>query len=179
MKNITLGLAFLIATATLQAQNKNVTKTTETTVTTIKDSEGVKKLVKEEATAEVQSIKLGEAKAGTKNIDIEASPTEVLKTTQITNADGTTRTVDVDMSGYYLGENGQKYRMDLDPQGYTLYIDKKGKPNLLRKTSINTFFYRNGSETAMSYFDQDGNLVVESYDYKTDIVTTKKYKKEN
>lgn len=179
MKNITLSFALLLATITLQAQNKNVTKTSETTVTTIKDSDGVKKLVKENETTEVQSIKLGEAKEGTKNIDIEASPTQVLKTTQITNADGTTRTVDADMSGYYLGENGMKYKMDLDPQGYTIYMDKNEKPNLLRKTSINTFFYRNGNETAMSYFDKDGNLVIESYDYKTDKVTTKKYSRQN
>ena len=179
MKNITLGFALLLATITMQAQNKNVTKTSETTVTTIKDSDGVKKLVKENEVTEMQTIQLGEEKEGTKNLDIQASPTQVIKTTQITNADGTTRTVDVDRSGYYIGENGMKYKMDLDPQGYTLYIDKKEKPNLLRKTSINTFFYRNGNETAMSYFDKDGNLVVESYDYKTDVVTTKKYQREN
>lgn len=177
MKTIILTLTLLFFNLTFQAQNQNVLKTTETTTTTIKDSDGEKKLVKKEETQEVQKIELGKEKSNTLNIDTKVSPIEVIKTTQITNADGTTRTVDIDRSGYYLGDNNTKYKISLDSQGYTLVSDPTQKPDLLRKTSINTYIYRNRNTTAVSYFDIDGNLVIETYNYKTDRVKTQKYMK--
>jgi preprotein translocase subunit SecD len=177
MKKITLTLALILGATFIQAQNKNVLKTTETTVTTIKDSDGEKKLVKQEETQEVQNIQLKEAQPNTLNIEMKESPVEVLKTTQITNADGSTRTVDVDRSGYYQGENNMKYKISLDSQGYTLVSDATKKPDLLRKTSINTYIFRNKNTTAISYFDTQGNLVIETYNDKTDKVTTQKYMK--
>lgn len=175
MKILKLSLALFFVSITFQAQNKNVLKTTETTTTTIKDSDGEKVLVKKEETQEVQKIELQEAKANTINVEIKDSPVEVLKTTQITNADGSTRTVDIDRSGFYQGSNNMKYRVALDSRGYTLSSDATRRPALLRKTSTNTYIYRNRNSTAISYFDTDGNLVVESYDYRNDEVTTQKY----
>ena len=177
MKNLTLTLALIFATSLSQAQNKNVLKTTETTTTTIKDSDGEKKLVKKEETQEVQKIELKDEKSNTLNIDTKETPVEVLKTTQITNADGSTRTVDVDRSGYYQGDNNMKYKIALDSRGYTIVTDGTKKPDLLRKTSINTYIYRNRNSTAISYFDTEGNLVIETYNDKTDDVTTRKYMK--
>ena len=177
MKTLIITMSLLVASITIQAQNKNVLKTTETTVTTIKDSDGEKKLVKQEETQEVQKIQLDNEKSNTLNIDVKASPVEVVKTTQITNADGSTRTVDVDRSGYYEGNNNTKYKIALDAQGYTIVSDATKKPDLLRKTSINTYIYRNRNTTAVSYFDTDGNLVIETYNDKTDKVTTQKYMK--
>lgn len=176
MKTITLTIALLFA-LTIQAQNKNVQKETTTTVTTIKDSDGEKKLVKKEQTEEVQNIQLQDEKTNTLNIDTKESPVQVVKTTQITNADGSTRTVDVDRSGYYQGENNIKYKIALDSQGYTMMSDGYKKPDLMRKTSINSYIYRNKNTTAISYFDTDGNLVIETYDDKTDRVSTQKYMK--
>ncbi|WP_395044826.1 hypothetical protein [Flavobacterium sp.] len=178
MKAITLSLTLLFATIAMQSQNTNVLKTTETTVTTVKDSEGEKKSIKKEETQEIQKIELKEEKPNTLNIEMKESPVEVIKTTQITNADGTTRTVDIDRSGYYMGDNNTKYKIALDSRGYTLVTDGSKRPGLLRKTSINTYIYRNKNTTAISYFDTEGNLVIETYDYKTDTVTTKKYLRE-
>ncbi len=178
MKTITLSLSLLFASIAMQSQNTNVLKTTETTVTTVKDSDGVKKSVKKEETQEVQKIELKEERSNTLNIEIKDTPVEVIKTTQITNADGTTRTVDIDRSGYYIGENNTKYKIALDSRGYTLVSDGTKRTDLLRKTSINTYIYRNNDTTAISYFDTDGNLVIETYDYKTDTVSTKKYLRE-
>ena len=133
MKIIKLSLALFLVSIATQAQNKNVLKTTETTTTTIKDSDGEKKLIKKEETQEVQKIELKEAQANTINVEIKDSPVEVLKTTQITNADGSTRTVDVDRSGYYQGSNNVKYKVSLDSRGYTLVSDVSKKPALLRE----------------------------------------------
>ena len=84
MKTLIITMSLLVTSITIQAQNKNVLKTTETTVTTIKDSDGEKKLVKQEETQEVQKIQLDNEKSNTLNIDVKASPVEVVKTTQIT-----------------------------------------------------------------------------------------------
>lgn len=178
MKTITLTLALFCALS-IQAQNKNVQKETQTTTTTIKDSDGEKKLVKKEQTEQVQDIQLKEAQSNTLNIDVKETPVEVVKTTQITNADGSTRTVEVDRSGYYQGDNNMKYKIALDSQGYTLMSDGYKKPDLMRKTSINTYIYRNKNTTAISYFDTQGNLVIETYDDKTDKVSTQKFTRVN
>ena len=101
------------------------------------------------------------------------SPVAVTSTTQITNPDGTTRTVDVDRSSYYES-NGSKYKLALDASGYTMSTGKD-KPALLRKTSTNSYIFRNNNKTAIGYFDTNGNLVIETYDDKTDKVSVETY----
>ncbi len=101
MKTILFGISVIMCTLNSQAQNKNVQETTKSTVTTVKTSEGEKKFVKNENTTEVQNIELKDAKPNTLNIEMKDSPVSVVSTTQITNPDGSTRTVDVDRSSYY------------------------------------------------------------------------------
>ena len=48
MKKVILGAFAILFAASLQAQNTNVTDVSRKTVTTVKDSEGEKKLVKNE-----------------------------------------------------------------------------------------------------------------------------------
>lgn len=101
------------------------------------------------------------------------SPVVSTSVTKITNPDGSTRTVDIDRSSYYL-LNGNKYKLALDASGYTMtYGDKK--PALLRKTSTNSYVYRAKNKTAIGYFDTKGNLVLETYDDKTDKVTSETF----
>ncbi len=176
MKNLIIAMV-LVFTINGQSQNKNVLKTTETTTTTIKDSDGEKKVVKTENIQEVQKIELKDANPNSLNIEMKDSPVQVTKTTQITNPDGSTRTVDVDRSGYFMSDTNTKYKVSLDPQGYIISSDETKKPDLLRKTSTNTYIYRNKNTTAISYFDTDGNLIVETYNFKTDSVEQKKYLK--
>jgi len=57
MKKLILGAAAVLCAVSIQAQNTNVTQTSKTTVTTVKDSDGEKKLVKEQNTTEAQDIK--------------------------------------------------------------------------------------------------------------------------
>lgn len=173
MKTILLGITALMCSLNVQAQNKNVQETTKTTVTTVKSSDGEKKFVKNENTTEVQNIELKDAKPNTLNIEMKDSPVSVTSTTQITNPDGSTRTVDVDRSSYYLS-NGVQYKLSLDPAGYTMSTGKD-KPALLRKTSTNSYIFRNNKNTAIGYFDTKGNLVIETYDDKTDRVSVETY----
>lgn len=173
MKTTLLSIAAILCTLSGQAQNKNVQETTKTTVTTVKSSDGEKKYVKNENKTEVQNIELKEAKPNTLNIEMKDSPVAVTSTTQITNPDGTTRTVDVDRSSYYES-NGYRYKLSLDASGYTMSTGKE-KPALLRKTSTNSYIFRNNNKTAIGYFDTNGNLVIETYDDKTDKVSVETY----
>lgn len=174
MKTTVIMLAVIFYSINGQSQNKNVLSTTKTTTTTILDGGKPKKFVKKEKVVETQKIELKNAKPNTLNVEMKESPVMVTTTTQITNPDGSTRTTSVDRSGYYLSEN-KKFTVNLDPQGYTLISDSETKPYLLRKTSTNSYIYVNDGKVAVSYFDTDGNLIIETYNEKTDAVEYKKF----
>ncbi len=174
MKKLILGIAVLLFSATTIAQNTNQQTETKTTVRTVKDSDGAHQTVKEVQTKEVQKIELGEEKPNTLNINMVDSPVEKVAITQITNPDGTTRTVGVDRSSNYEFD-GKKYQVSLDASGYTIADLESNKVSLLRKTSTNSFIYRNKNKIAVGYFDTNGNLILENYDSKMDKVTTETY----
>ncbi|NBL63962.1 hypothetical protein GV828_01975 [Flavobacterium sp. NST-5] len=174
MKTIMLSALALIATASLQAQNKNVTEVKKTTVTTVKDSEGEKKFQKTQDVKEVQNIEFQNAESSELNKDMKATPVQVTSTTSVTNPDGTTRTVDVDRSAYYTS-GGQQYQLSLDPAGYVITTADNKKLGILRATSTNSYIYRGNNQTSIGYFDTNGNLIVETYDDKSDKVSVQTY----
>ncbi|MGK4568760.1 hypothetical protein [Flavobacterium sp. 3HN19-14] len=175
MKTTIYTAALLLFAFGVQAQNKNVTNVTKTTVTTVKDSDGEKQIVKQQDVKEVQNIELKDPDSKTLNKEMKVTPVEVVSTTKITNPDGSTRTVDVDRSSVYTASDGKSYKVALDPYGYTMYSEGMKKPALLRKTSTNSYLYRGRDKTALGYFDTDGNLVIETYDDKSDKVSIEKY----
>lgn len=173
MKTIFLGMIAFLFSLNSQAQNKNVKETTKTTVTTVTNSDGDKKFVKKENVREVQNIELKKESPNTLNIEMKESPVVATTVTKITNPDGSTRTVDTDRSSYYLS-NGTKYRLVSDPSGYTMSYGKK-KPAVLRRTSTNSYVYRAKNKTSIGYFDTNGNLVLETYDDRSDKVIMETY----
>lgn len=155
MKTIKKGILALIMILGLsvQAQNKNVTEVTKTTVTTVKDSDGTKRQIKNEKTSEVQNIEFKDSESDKLNKDIKATPVQVVSTTQIINPDGSVRTIDVDRSAYYTS-NGRNYKMSLDNSGYILMEPKSGKrEGTLRKTSNNNYIYYGNQKTSIAYFN--------------------------
>lgn len=173
-KSILAAAAFLFAVHG-QAQNTNVTETSKTTVTTVKDSEGEKKIVKEQKTQEAQDIKFKDTKGDPLNKEMEVTPTQVTTVTQVTNPDGSTRTVNTDRSAVYTSTSGKKYSLALDPMGYRVTSDELKKPALLRMTSTNSYIYRSKDRTSVGYFDTNGDFVLESYDDKSDKVSIEKF----
>jgi hypothetical protein len=165
-------VAFLFSINGL-AQNTNVKVETKTTTTTKTDSEGDHTTVKKETTKEVQNIELEKERPNTLNIPMKDSPVTVTTSTKITNPDGTTRTVNIDRSGYYVS-NEKKYKLNLDAQGYTISNDNS-KPALLRFTSTNSYVYRSKNRTSVGYFDTNNDLILETYDDKSDKVTLEKF----
>lgn len=173
MKTILVSCVVLLATMSLQAQNKNVTEVKKTTVITVKDSDGEKKSVKTQDIQEVQNIELQNADSNALNKDLKETPVQVTSTTSITNPDGSTRTVDIDRSSYYTA-NGKTYQLNLDPAGYVITQDDK-RLGILRATTTNSYIFRGKNQTSVGYFDTNGNLVVETYDDKSDKVTIETY----
>lgn len=174
MKN-TIKIAFaLLISAGLQAQNTNVTNVTKKTVTTIKDSEGERKVVKEEKIQQRQKIELENGASDALNKDMKNSPVEIVSTTTITNPDGTTRTVSVDRSSSYEF-NSTAYRLSLDPSGYVVTNTNNEKIGLLRATTTNSYIFRGEDSISIGYFDVNGNMVLETYDENSDQVTTRTF----
>ncbi len=152
---------------------QNTQTETKTKTVTIEDSEGIHKTVKTEVVKKDQKIELGKETTKSINIPTIDSPILVTITTKIINPDGTTRTVQLDRSGYYENK-GRIYVLALDASGYILTHGEM-KSALLRKTSINSYIYNMGSKMAVAYFDSNENLVVEFYDELSNQIIIEKY----
>ncbi|MFV8346668.1 hypothetical protein [Flavobacterium sp. ZB4P13] len=173
MKTIILGMVAFLFSINIQAQNKNVKSEVKTTVTTVKNSDGQKKSIKTQEVKEIQKIELKDADSNALNKERKETPVEVTAITSIT-ANGVTNIVDIDRSAYY-DLNGQKYQVKLAESGYTIYQPNEEKAAVLRKTSNNNYIYSSKNKTSYGYFDANGNLVLESYDDKTDKITVETF----
>ncbi|TDE28838.1 MULTISPECIES: hypothetical protein [Flavobacterium] len=173
MKTIILGMVAFLFSINIQAQNKNVKSEVKTTVTTVKNSDGQKKSIKTQEVKEIQKIELKDAESNALNKERKETPVEVTAITTIT-ANGVTNIVDIDRSAYY-DLNGEKYQVKLAESGYTIYQPNQEKAAVLRKTSNNNYIYSSKNKTSYGYFDANGNLVLESYDDKTDKITVETF----
>jgi hypothetical protein len=173
MKTLILGMVAFLFSINIQAQNKNVKSEVKTTVTTVKNSDGQKKSIKTQEVKEIQKIELKDAESKALNKERKDTPVEVTEITSIT-ANGVTNIVDVDRSAYY-DFNGSKYQVKLAERGYTIYLPNQQKAAVLRKTSNNNYIYSSKNKTSYGYFDANGNLVLESYDEKTDEIITENF----
>ncbi|WP_146193460.1 hypothetical protein [Flavobacterium sediminis] len=172
-KTMMLSVLFLSG-FTLFAQNTNVLKETETTITTIKDSKGERKIEKVTEIKETQPVELEISEQKGKNIPMKESvPVNVATTTKVA-VDGQTEYVDVDHSSYYM-YNGEKYEIKNDEKGYIFYRNGKETNSILRKASGGYYLYIYKNDVSIARFDKNGDLVIESYDKKKDTVTIEKY----
>lgn len=173
MKNLIVTLSLILCTSYGFAQNKNVQTEEKTTVTTVKDSDGEKKMVKKQEVKEVQNIEFEKTGNNPLNKNMKNTPVEVVSKTEVT-VDGVTRTVDVDRSAYY-NLDGTKYEVAADKTGYSLKNTKGKNLGVLRKTSNNNYIYVENNNVSVGYFDNDGNLILETYDSKNDVLIVNKY----
>lgn len=178
MKTLFLSTLTFLFTIGMYSQNKNVKSEEKIVKTTIKDSKGEKTIVKKEEVKEVQKIEFENPNSPKTNKDMKPTPVNVTTTKQVI-VDGQTKYIDVDHSAYY-NLDGVKYEIKADKSGYLiLNNDKKKASGVLRKTSNNSYIFRNKNKVSVGYFDQSGNLVLETYDPKTDSMIMEKYMVEN
>jgi hypothetical protein len=173
MKKFIVIPFLILGTICVQAQNKNVLKETETKTTTVKNSDGEKKIITTNEKKEVQNIELEDAKANSLNIKMKESPVMVTQTREL-SVDGETKYVDIDHSAYYTF-NGKKYEIKGDDYGYLITNNESKTNSYLRKTSNNNYLFVNDGKVAAAYFDNDGNLIIDTYNQKTDRITTEKF----
>lgn len=173
MKNLIVTLSLILCTSFIFAQNKNVQKEEKTTVKTIKDSDGEKKIVKKEEIKEVQNIEFENTGENTLNKEMKQTPVEVTSTTEV-SVDGVTRSIDVDRSAYY-NLDGTRYEIAVDKSGYSIKDTEGNNLGLLRKTSNNNYLLVAKDKVSVGYFDKSGNLIVETYDDKNDVLVVEKY----
>lgn len=173
MKNLIVTLSLILCTSFTFAQNKNVQKEEKTTVKTIKDSDGEKKIVKKEEIKEVQNIEFENTGENTLNKEMKQTPVEVTSTTEV-SVDGVTRSIDVDRSAYY-NLDGTRYEIAVDKSGYSIKDTEGNNLGLLRKTSNNNYLLVAKNKVSVGYFDKRGNLIVETYDDKNDVLVVEKY----
>ncbi|RZK45799.1 MAG: hypothetical protein EOO94_03755 [Pedobacter sp.] len=173
MKTTLLTITAALFAIGINAQTKNVQSESTTTVRTVKDSDGERKLVKTTEQQQSQNLQFKDAESKELNKDLVASPTQVTTTTTVTAPDGTTRSVDVDRSAVYTLD-GQQYKVVLDNVGYTVLNNNK-KYGVLRNTGTNSYIMSSGGKTSYGSFDANGNLTITTYDDKTDKTTTATY----
>jgi hypothetical protein len=173
MKNLIVTVSLILFTSYGFAQNKNVKTEEKTTVRTIKDSDGEKKIVKKEEIKEIQNIEFEKESEKTLNKEIMQTPVEVTSTTKV-SVDGVTRSIDVDRSAYY-NLNDRKYEVAIDKAGYNLNDTNGENLGILRKTSNNNYIYIEKKKVSFGYFDNEGNLILETYDTKNDVIVINKY----
>jgi hypothetical protein len=173
MKKIILSTLALTMSLVINAQNVNVKSEEKTVITTIKDSDGERKIVKTVETNEEQKVTLGEEKPNSINIPTTISPVDVTETTKV-SVNGNVKSVDVDHSAYY-SLNGEKYQVKSEKSGYTVTSSKNRNSGVLRRTSNNNYMYINNKKVSYAYYDNDGNLVIETYNPKTDSMEMEKF----
>ncbi len=173
MKAFISSILLLFITVMGLAQNKNVQSETTIKTTTIRDNEGEKKIVKKTTSNEVQTVELGQETKGSLNIPVKDSPVQVTSTT-VLSVDGETKAIDVDRSAYYM-LNGKKYQILVDSRGYIMKSPDDKKSTVLRQLSNKNYIFKNKDKVSVGYFDSDGNLILETYDDKTDTVILEKF----
>ena len=174
MKAIVLTIGAVLFTFGIQAQNKNVTEVSKTTTRTVKTSDGEKKLIKQEDYNATQKIDFEDADSNKLNKDQKMTPVEVTATTKIIDGDGNIRSIDVDRSALYTF-GGNTYELSLDNKGYNVINSSSKVPGMLRKTSDNNYIYYTKDRTSFGYFDNNGNMILETYDPRTDSIIYERY----
>ena len=106
--------------------------------------------------------------------DVQLDPTDTGKVNQrITNSNLNTRT-DITYSN-----SDHSYSLEKDDKGLNLImIEGNERMPLAKMRKLSTkegYVFRNNDETSYAHFDTEGNLIVETYDYKNDSIVVKKY----
>ena len=159
MKKIAVIIAIVMG-FTLNAQNnKNVSTETKTTTTTVNHGDEQKKVVKTEQVSTKQNLEFKDPNSKKLNKDLKSTPTQVTKTTTI-SGDGVP--TQIGQISYYE-HGGRRYTFISEKSGYRI-----SSPN-------GTYTYKTNTTISKSYFDTNGNFVVETHDPKNNTITKETY----
>ncbi|QYJ67675.1 hypothetical protein [Flavobacterium litorale] len=159
MKKIA-AIAFLALGISLNAQvNKNVTKETKTTTITVDNGKEEQQFVKTEKVKTEQDIKFKDAESDKLNKKIAETPVKVNKST--TYSGDKLVTTNVNTTYYML--NGKRYTLKgNNGNGYTMASPENSNYGVLKTNGDNRYSCKIDGKTSVGYFDQKGNLVIET-----------------
>jgi hypothetical protein len=178
MKNaIYICLLFLAGNIWAQEKPKNVSE--ESTVKTIKTNNGsgiVEKKIKVTTRSE-QGIEFDENDENNRDKDIVDSPVKIKKTVEIDNDFDNSYDSKTETSYYEF--NGKQYNFTKVDTGFSVLIDNNESPNkygnIVRFNRKNHYLYKNGNDTGIGYFNQDGSFTIEYYDKDTGSVISQEF----
>lgn len=168
MKKIAV-IAMLALGFSLNAQvNKNVTKETKTTTVTVDDGTEKKRIVKTEGTDTEQEIEFKQTGKDKLNKDIANTPTKVTKTEVLQGDDMETK---VGRATYY-SMNGKNYMFVSNKNGYKISSTDNLDYGTMKRTDDNKYSCEMNGKSSVGYFDDNGNLVVETKEGNNKMVET-------
>src|SRR5690606_23134624 len=161
----TLALGLMVNAQT----QKQVTKETKTTTTTVNHGDEQKKVVKTEQVTTQQNLEFKDPNSKKLNKDLKQTPTQVTETTTVSGDNIPTR---IGQTTYYE-LNGKRYAFVTDKTGYRISSPDVKDYAVVTRTSSDgkTYTYTTRGGTSKAYFDTNGNFVVETYDTRSRTTT--------
>lgn len=178
MKKLIYMFTFLLVSG-MYAQEKTPTdkmETTKTTTTTI-DKNGEKQVVGKvkETTRKEQKIKTNQYGGETVNGYKVDTPIKVSKTIQIDK--DWDPFYDMKNKIVYYNLNGEPMTFNSTDSGFSIASSQNDSHGTARKSASSHLYLTNiQGHSGVGYFDNNGNLIVEYYDDKIDMMVTEIYK---
>lgn len=160
-----------------QEEPKNVSEESTTkTVKTDNGTEVVEKKIKV-TTREEQDIEFAEKDKNKRDKDVVKSPVKVKKTIEIDNDRGNSYDSKTEIRYYEF--NGKQYGFKKVDTGFSVLEKDHETPNnygqLIKFNRENHYLFKNGNDTGIGYFNDDGSFTIEYYDKKTKTVTSQEF----
>ena len=163
MKLLSLGILLLAFTFS-QAQNtKNETKTPTNEIAKNKSKNN-----KEE-----KALQIGNGKELKGNRDEKNNPS-VNNESSNNSQSSKPKNKDKDRSSNY-SMKGKKYTIKAEPRGYSVVSEKNKNYARIRQTSNNSYIFTRKNKTSYGHFDENDDLILETYDHKKDVFVVEKF----
>lgn len=171
-----IGLFLISGVISAQEKPKNVSE--ESTIKTIKTNDGsgvVEKQIKVTTRLE-QGIEFNAEHENKTDKDIVDSPVRVNKTIEINNGMANSYNSKTEI-GYYEFE-GKQYDFKKVDNGFIISSQDNETldGNIVKINKENHYIYRNGDDTGIGYFNDDGSFTIEIYDKETKTLKRQDFK---
>lgn len=152
--------------------NKNVYNASTITTTTVNDGSDPKKLVRVDNTQATNQIQIKDANSNTLNKKTADTPVQVTSSTAVMADSGFNQRIG-QIHNYDM--DGKQYMFISDANGFYIRTPENKDMGKIRKASNNAYIMKGKNSTSIGHFDASNNFVVETYNDKTDAVTTQTY----
>lgn len=165
MKLLSLGILLLAFTFS-QAQNKNTKNETKTPTNEVAKN-------KSKNNKEEKALQMDNGKELKVNRDGKNNPSVNNESSNNSQA-SKPKNKDKDRSSNYTLK-GKKYTIKAEPRGYSVVSEKNKNYARIRQTSNNSYIFTRKNKTSYGHFDENDDLILETYDHKKDVFVVEKF----